>query len=222
MRLFIALLFGLVLPLSATTTFQFSNGTAMNFPVNQGPVDLYPSPIAVTGAGGNVTIVTLSLNDINLTQEDEFAAVLADPSGNNLLVVRDFGQGSAIGITWTFSDSGTGGLCGAGAAGTGTYKPGQNCSALPDSLPAPAPAGPYGLTLSGFNGFDPNGTWNLYVATRSNSNIGSVAQGWTLNITTDLTVPETSACWLVAAGVLAMTQRRIATRKHGTSIAPKE
>lgn len=194
----------------------------MNFPVNNGPVDLYPSSIDVTGVGGNVTIVTLSLNDINLTNEDEFAAVLVDPSGDNLLVVRDFGEGSAVGITWTFSDSGTGGLCGGGAAGTGTYKPGQNCSALSDSLPAPAPAGPYGLTLSEFNGVNPNGTWNLYVATRMNSNIGAISQGWTLNITTDLTVPEPSACWLVAAGVLAMIQRQIAARKRGTSIGSKE
>jgi len=39
---------------------------------------------------------------------------------------------------------------------SGDYKP-TNFDTTTDSLPAPAPAGPYGATLSAFNGLNPNG-----------------------------------------------------------------
>jgi hypothetical protein len=50
------------------------------------------------------------------------------------------------------------------------------------SFPFPAPAGPYGSALGGFNGSNPNGDWKLYVADDFQTEPGSIA-GWSLDIT---------------------------------------
>ena len=51
-------------------------------------------------------------------------------------------------------------------------------------MPSPAPAGPYGASLTDFIGTDPAGTWNLFVFDDSFGLVGQIAGGWTLEITT--------------------------------------
>lgn len=51
--------------------------------------------------------------------------------------------------------------------------------------PAPAPAPSSATTLAGaFNGTNPNGTWSLYVIDDACPDTGSVAGGWSLDVTT--------------------------------------
>jgi uncharacterized repeat protein (TIGR02543 family) len=50
-------------------------------------------------------------------------------------------------------------------------------------FPAPAPAPPYGQTLSVHNGTDPNGTWSLYTFTDTWGQYAAQT-GWTLTLTT--------------------------------------
>ncbi|MBA4184870.1 MAG: hypothetical protein H0X49_12790 [Acidobacteria bacterium] len=55
-----------------------------------------------------------------------------------------------------------------------------------DTFPAPAPAGPYGATLSVLNGTAPNGTYSLYVFDDFVVDVGSLG-GFTLRISTTTT-----------------------------------
>jgi len=57
----------------------------------------------------------------------------------------------------------------------------------PDVFTAPAPAGPYGSTLSIFNGDDPNGTWSLYAVTDCLGSGPGTLTNWSITFTTSPT-----------------------------------
>ena len=63
----------------------------------------------------------------------------------------------------------------------GTYCPSNFTPA--DVFPSPAPPAPYQSTMADFIGDSPNGTWSLYVVDDSASDFGSIAGGWTLDVT---------------------------------------
>src|SRR6185436_13010879 len=64
----------------------------------------------------------------------------------------------------------------------GTYRPTDFEPG--ETLPSPAPAGPYSNTLSSFNGSSPNGVWSLYIQDDFLGSHGSLV-GWSVQITTD-------------------------------------
>ena len=63
-------------------------------------------------------------------------------------------------------------------------------------MPSPAPAGPYGTSLSALNGVDPNGVWSLYVSDDTRLESGAISNGWSLelflgnNFTNDLAITQ--------------------------------
>ena len=69
-----------------------------------------------------------------------------------------------------------------GAVSSGTYA--STNSGTTDVFPAPAPAGPYGASLTAFGGRGPNGTWSLYAVDDTSSDTGSFANGWCLQLVT--------------------------------------
>ncbi len=144
----------------------------------------YPSNIAVSGLTGTVTNVTVTMNNFNHTFPDDADVLLVDPLGNNLILMSDVGGSVDITNTSiTFDDSSSSSLPDSTVLVTGTYKP-TNIGAG-DTFPAPAPAPSVNTTLAAaFNGFNPNGTWNLYVVDDLGADMGVFGNGWSLTVTT--------------------------------------
>jgi hypothetical protein len=90
-----------------------------------------------------------------------------------------------VNVTLTFSDAAASGL--PATIVTGTYRPTNNTAG--DPFPAPAPAGSYGVALSTFIGTNPNGDWRLFVVDDLGGDVGSIASGWSLDITTSNAAP---------------------------------
>jgi hypothetical protein len=68
------------------------------------------------------------------------------------------------------------------------------------SAPAMPPAGPYGTSLSVFNGVNPNGSWKLYIQDDLEDEGGELAS-WSITVTT---VPEPTGALLIMAGAVAL------------------
>src|ERR1051326_9268749 len=90
--------------------------------------------------------------------------------------MSDAGGGNALNnVTLTFDDAAAANLSDSSTIVSGTYKPTDFVTG--DIFPSPAPAGPYGTTLSVFSGLDPNGTWSLYVFDDATGDSGSIQGG---------------------------------------------
>jgi large repetitive protein len=172
----------MVAPAGAVT---FSNPALITIP-SLGAATPYPSPIAVSGLG-TITDVNVTLTGVSHTYPDDIGVLLVGPLGQNVMLMHDVGADVDIsGIGLTFDDAAVGSLPDSALLASGTYKPTVGTSAGFGSTgppPAPAPAGPYGTTLSVFNGTNPVGTWNLYVYDDTTTDTGSISGGWSLSIT---------------------------------------
>jgi len=158
----------------------------------------YPSQISVSGLGTSVTDVNVTVSGLSHTWPDDIGLLLVSPAGQSTILMTDSGHGDDVsGINLTFDDAASGTLPDNSQLSSGTYKPsqgsdaGDSCSA-PASFPDPAPASPYGSSLSVFNGSDPNGTWKLYVIDDGIIDAGSITGGWSLDISTT-TAADTTA-----------------------------
>lgn len=178
-------------------TFTFGLGGQASF-VNQGVITIplsgaanpYPSTINVSGIAGQVGKVTVVVSNLSHTWPEDIDMLLVSPTGQKVLLMADVGAVTNIGtvipvngITLTFDDDG-------GPLTTlmptqivsGVYRPTDYAPA--DTFPAPAPASPYGTSLSAFNGLNPNGVWSLYVFDDTSGDRGSIQGGWSVSIAT--------------------------------------
>jgi hypothetical protein len=139
---------------------SYSNATAIR-PADGGQL---ASAISVTGEGGSVANVRVSLIDLGTDSAEDVDVLLVSPAGQRALVVSDAcAAGSFINASLAFDDAAPFQIpdaCGT-ANGGGTFPPTDRPPA--DSFAAPAPAPPYPASLGGFAGAAPNGTWTLYV-----------------------------------------------------------
>jgi uncharacterized repeat protein (TIGR01451 family) len=74
---------------------------------------------------------------------------------------------------------------------TGSYRPSDYDGGDGDAFPAPAPAGPYGSSLSALSGSNPNGRWSLYVFDDTPGDSGRIS-GWGLTLETSDPVDATA------------------------------
>jgi subtilisin-like proprotein convertase family protein len=178
-------------PASAATGF-YSNATPISIPsgttsaVTASP---YPSPISVVGVPGVITDVTVTLRGFKAERPHDVDILLASPEGDASIVMSDACPFEKNTRTWIFSETLVGGPL-LGTCPESVYRPTDNDSGSdPDSWPL-APPGSYPADLDSFVGENPNGTWRLFVLDDLGSadNGGSIAQGWSLQI--DSEVPE--------------------------------
>jgi subtilisin-like proprotein convertase family protein len=149
-----------------------------------GTASSYPATINVSGLTGTVTNVTLTLNNMNHTFPDDLDIMLAGPTAANLIVVSDNGGSDDMSnTTITIDDAAAAVLPDAVRYNSGSFKP-SNIGAG-DTWTAPAPAPSVNTTMAAtFNGTDPNGAWNLWVADDLGVDMGVIGNGWSLTITT--------------------------------------
>ena len=174
-----ALLFSAA-PGSAAT---FTNPAPIPVPATgtSGIANPYPSTIAVSGLTGAVTSVTATLTGMTHTFPGDLDVLLVGPSGQNVVLLADVGGSTDINnVTLTFDSSAPTGV--PPVIVSGTYRP---TAAGPFIGPAPAPPGPYGAAMTIFNGTVPNGTWSLFAYDDAGGDLGTIAGGWSLDITTN-------------------------------------
>lgn len=148
-----------------------------------------PKPLSFNvSAPGKVTKVTVTLNGLSHPHPNELDILLVGPQGQNALLMSSVGGATPVNdLTITLDDNpGLSRLT--VPLSSGTYQP-TNASAGTVNFPS-ADATPLGgSALSVFNGTNPNGTWKLYIVDHKDPVEGSLSNGWTLNITTDCSVP---------------------------------
>lgn len=188
-----------------TTTLSVANMHAIGIPdVVHGAAWPYPTTAYVDSMPGLLQNMTVTLNSFSHDYPGDVSILLVGPSGQSVVLMSNAGGGiHASGIALTFNDAG--GALPANGALTSTivYRP-TNYGI--GGLPAPAPPGPYGGSLSAFNGASPNGDWELYVYDNVDSDGGSIA-GWGLQLTTvttdTVTLTDTLPSGLTGVGVVA-------------------
>ena len=194
----------------------FTAPTPIQIPSNtltQGPASLYPSPLTISGVGTSLTGLSVTFFDLSHAYPDDIDVLLVGPGNQNVLLMSDTGGFYPVAnLNLTFNDAAASSLPDETALSSGTYRPtNYDANFMVDSFAPPAPTtGPYGSTLSLFNGTNPNGVWNLYVLDDTQGNNGVMAGGWALSVTA---VPEPSSLALggvvlFGAGLTAAHRRR--------------
>jgi hypothetical protein len=208
--LFGVLTAALFVPASASAGTYFS-GTPFGFPeFNPGPNTAYSHTIAVAGEQGKVTKVQANLNGFSANNPAGGQALLVGPQGQKTILLNEACGGTAVsGLTFNFIDSALGTLPNNCVGQSGPFKPTDNGPA--DSMPGPAPAAPYPVTLSVFNGTVANGTWTLFVRDRLIGGDSPVlSAGWSLQIDSTLD------------GVANTNKKKCKKKKHRSAESAKK
>ncbi len=165
-----------------------------------GPASKYPLVQTVSGQNGPIREIFVYLQQPSHTYPDDLDVLLVAPSGQKIMLMSDACGGTDVpnGLTWRFNDRDPAmpdeGKCGPGGAGPNfaptDHQPGE-------SLPTPAPPGPYGTSLSALVGQSPNGEWRLFVADDRNADSGYL-QGFSVSFSLappadlDVTAPDSA------------------------------
>lgn len=152
-----------------------------------GPADIYPNTVYVTGTSGLIQSLRVKLMGLTHTFPDDLDMVLRAPSGRTLALMSDVGGTADVSnLDVTFDTAAAASAPDNGPLGPGPYKPTDFEPG--ETLPAPAPAGPYGSSLLGEV---PNGDWSFWVADDAALDWGTIG-GWCMSFT--LYEPYTSYC----------------------------
>jgi hypothetical protein len=158
---------------------------------DKGPANPYPSAIAVSGfTNGVITDVNLIFTDLTHDHYDDLDILLSTNDGRQAHVMSDVADLPDVDgedIDLILDDEATAALPGDNEyLRSGTFRP-TNIAAFDDTFLAPAPTPNGNVALSGFDGADPNGTWNLWVMDNGGGDYGDLG-AWALQITAEVDV----------------------------------
>ncbi len=183
-------------PTSNPSTGMYCNTNSMATPGPGGGTGVpYPSHISVSGLGGSISHLVVTLKNATHVNPGDLDILLVGPLGQNIILVSDAGENSTnTNVTVNLDDLAGSAL---GASMTPWGAPNSTVSSKPvnygvgDTFPSPAPSvsnnpAPVGSATLGsvFNGANPNGTWSLYVFDDSGFDTNTFAGGWCLTFTT--------------------------------------
>ncbi len=160
----------------------------INIPTS-GAAEPYPSQVMISGLGGSVTKAVVTLKNFSHLAPEDVDVLLVAPNGRRIVLMSDVGGNTEVGgLNLVFDDAASNSLPDDEQLVSGTFKPTNFETG--DVFPAPAPTGaPTGATLDALNGSPANGVWKLFVVDDNGENFGSVAEGFSLDLTT-----SASAC----------------------------
>jgi hypothetical protein len=160
------------------TPRSFTNSSPVIIP-DAGAASIYPSTITVSGMGGTISNLTITLNGVSHTWAADVDVLLVGPSGQGVVLLSDTGNGNVSDVTITLSDLAESPVP-PEPFDSGTYKPTDYEPG--DYFLLPAPPGPYANELAAFKGLSPNGPWSLYVVDDGAPDSGSIAGGWSMQV----------------------------------------
>jgi hypothetical protein len=177
---------------TAEAVLAFSNPTSIK--INEGtngspaPATPYGSEIEVSGFDTNVADVEVTIHGFSHVNPQDVGVLLVGPEGQMAgLLAASPTTVTAPGVTVTFDDQAPSEA--PNPLVSGTFQPNGGAG----NFPAPAPSPQQNSSaLAVFNGTNPNGTWRLFVAdfqSLTPNSTGTIAGGWSLNITTANGVP---------------------------------
>jgi uncharacterized delta-60 repeat protein/uncharacterized repeat protein (TIGR01451 family) len=143
----------------------------------------YPASINVSGLGGTVSRVTVTLVELSHSFPGDLDIALVGPGGQRVMLMSDAGGGfDANGLTLRFDDNAAITLPQSTQISSGDYRPTDYEAG--DQFSSPGPTAPFATAMSVFNGTNPNGTWSLWITDDRGVDSGVISAGWRLNIET--------------------------------------
>ena len=191
-----AVLVSLAIAVSPAGAATFANTSPLSIPIGApaettGPANPYPSTISVLGVTGNVSDVNVTLTGFTHTCMSDVRFLLVGPGGQNSILLSTAGgycDDPVQNATITLDDeAATTYPC--NTSPSGTFKPTAepttptgDCAPGGTTFPSPAPAAPYPVALSSFDGQPAAGTWSLFVFDQFGGDSGSLSN-WSLDLT---------------------------------------
>ncbi len=166
---------------SATFAATFLNGTRILMGTVAAPPGPYPSVIDILNIAGTITNLTVKLTNVSHTLPDDMDVLLVGPQGQKVMLMSDTGGSNPLNfVHLRFSATATASLPDTAIITGGTYRPSN--FAVNETLPSPAPNGPYANALTDFDGISPNGTWRLYANDDTTNAANGAIGGWYLEM----------------------------------------